>query len=125
MQSNRKQTGIFSEIEIPEQFEIDLELHASASPRFAMAFGRDKLSAASNESLRVETWGDELVVVQDKVFEPVMTIAKDAKGQALDNDRNGRIMANNEGKRSVWYLIHDLLRDTPETYAKEASNASE
>ena len=54
----------------------------------------------------------------------VMTIAKDAKGQALDNDPNGRIMANNEGKRSVWYLIHDLLRDTPETYAKEASDAS-
>ncbi len=77
MQSHRKQAGIFTEIEIPEQFEIDVELYSSASPRFALAFGRDKLSAALNEALRVETWGDELVVVQDKVFEPVMTIPKD------------------------------------------------
>jgi len=51
--------------------------------------------------------------------------AVDEKGQALDNDPNGRIMAKNEGRRSIWLLIQDLLRDTPETYAKEASDETE
>ncbi|MCP4453496.1 MAG: hypothetical protein GY809_18710, partial [Planctomycetes bacterium] len=73
MQSHRKKNGVFTEIEIPEQFEIDLELHASASPRFAMALGMDIPGPESNDSLRVETWEDELVVVQGKAFEPVMT----------------------------------------------------
>jgi len=77
MQSGRKKNGVFTEIEIPEQFEIDLELHASTSPRFALAFGMDALGPESNESLRLETWENELVVIQDKVFEPVMTLPKD------------------------------------------------
>ena len=74
MQSQRKKNGVFTEIDIPEQFEIDLELYASANPRFALALGIDIPGPESNESLRVETWDNELVVVQDKVFEPVMTL---------------------------------------------------
>ena len=77
MQSDRKKNGVFTEIAIPEQFEIDLELAASASPRFALALGMDIPGPESNDSLRVETWDNELVVVQDKVFEPVMTLPKD------------------------------------------------
>jgi len=77
MHCNRKKASLFSPIKIPMQFEIDLELDASASPRFVLALGPDALSAASNESLRLETWDDALVVAQGKVFEPVMTIAQD------------------------------------------------
>jgi hypothetical protein len=76
MHCNRKKASLFSPIKIPMQFEIDLELNTSASPRFVLALGRDALSAASNESLRLETWDDALVVAQGKVFEPVMTIAE-------------------------------------------------
>jgi hypothetical protein len=77
MHCNRKRASLFSPIKIPMQFEIDLELTTSASPRFVLALGPDALSAASNEALRLETWDDALVVAQGKVFEPVMTIAQD------------------------------------------------
>ncbi|MCP4450455.1 MAG: hypothetical protein GY809_03265, partial [Planctomycetes bacterium] len=77
MQSHRKKNGVFTEIEIPEQFEMDLELHASTSPRFALALGMEIPGPESNESLRLETWENDLVVIQDKVFEPVMAIPKD------------------------------------------------
>jgi len=83
MQSNRKKAGIFGEIKLPKQFEIDLELNASTSPRFVLALGRDALSASLDKSLRLETWGEELVVVQDRIFEPVMTIAEDQRDVRL------------------------------------------
>ena len=75
-QTDRKKASIFGEVELPKYFEIDLEIASSTAPQFVLAIGKDRLSAESNQSLRVETWGDELVVVQDKIFEPVMTIAK-------------------------------------------------
>ncbi len=77
MQSDRKKNGVFTKIEIPEPFELELELNASASPRFVLALGMDIPGPESDESLRLETWEDELVVIQDKVFEPVMTLAED------------------------------------------------
>ncbi len=73
-ETRRKQTGIFREIAVPAQFEVELALHSSSSPRFAMAFGESVSSATSDRSLRLETWDDEVVVIQGNVFEPVMTI---------------------------------------------------
>jgi len=75
-QSTRKKGRLFRKIEMPKQFEIDLELASSASPQFVLALGEDKLNKTSDQSLRLETWDNELVVIQDKVFEPVMTIDK-------------------------------------------------
>jgi len=108
-QTDRKKASIFTKIEMPKQFEIDLELVSTVSPRFVLAIGKDKLSAASNQSLRLETWDNELVVVQDKVFEPVMTIEKDQRdvrlrlafdsnsGEMEVLDSNGRSLLNIQG----------------------------
>ena len=78
-QTDLKQASLFCGIELPKHFELDLEIASSDSPRFVLAFGKDTVNAASDEALRLETWGDELVVVQDKRFEPVMTIEKDMR----------------------------------------------
>ncbi len=72
--STRKRAAIFREIELPKQFEMDIELASSGSPRFVVAIGEDESSATSNDSFRLETWDNELVAVQDTVFEPVLTI---------------------------------------------------
>ena len=77
--TNRTKASLFRTVELPDDFEIDLEIASSNAPQFVLAIGRDRQNAESNHSLRVETWGDELVVVQDTVFEPVMTIGKDMR----------------------------------------------
>jgi len=104
-QTDRKKTGIFREIEVPKRFEMDLELASSGSPRFVLALGKDKLSAESMQSLRLETWGDELVVVQDKVFEPVMTIEEDVSEirlrLALDSEAGEVRMFDANGRSLV------------------------
>jgi hypothetical protein len=78
-QSMRKQAVLSQTISMPKQFEIDLELVSSASPQFVVALGQDAWGATSNQLLRLETRADELVVVQDKVLEPVMTLAEDRR----------------------------------------------
>ncbi len=75
-QSRRKKAGLSQKIRLPKQFEIDLELMSSTSPEFVLALGSQAGDIVSNRSLRLETWDDELVVVQDTVFEPVLAIAQ-------------------------------------------------
>ncbi len=73
-QSTPKQGRLFRKIEIPKQGEIDLEFTSSASPRFVLVLGEDRLDTPSDKSLRVETRDNELVVVQGEVFEPITAI---------------------------------------------------
>ena len=77
--TDRKKASIFRRIELPKDFEIDLEVSSSQAPQFVLVAGKDRLGAESNRSIRLETWSDELVVVQDKVFEPVMTLGADLR----------------------------------------------
>lgn len=77
--STPKTGRLFRKIEIPKQGEIDFEFTSSASPRFVLAFGEDTLDTTSGKSLRLETLGNELVVVQDKVFERIATLEPDQR----------------------------------------------
>ncbi len=70
--------SIFRSLELPQRFEIDLELASTESPRFVFALGRDQARA-----LRLETRDDELVAIQDALFEPVSTIDKDQRDVRL------------------------------------------
>jgi len=103
-QSTRKKGSLFRKIEMPKQFEIDLELASSASPQFVLALGKDKLNATSDQSLRLETWDNELVVVQDKVFEPVMTIKEGQRNVHLR-----LTFDSNVGQLQVFASNGDLL----------------
>ena len=107
--TNYRKASIFTEIEMPKQFEIDLEFASSESPRFVLAIGKDELSAASDQSFRLETWDNELVAIQGTVFEPVMTIEEDQRdvrlrlafdsisGELEVLDSNGRLLVNIQG----------------------------
>ena len=111
--TNRAKSSIFRKVTLPTQFDLDVEFTASAAPKFVLAIGRDELSAEANEALRLETWDDELVVVQGKVFEPVMTIGKgqqvvrlrvayDGETNRLRvSDANGRSLVQVEGIRAT------------------------
>ena len=78
-QTNQAKANIFYALDWPKRFEIDLELASAARPpSFVLAFGKNLY-----ETARLETWVNELVVVQGPVFESVLTIQPDRRNFRL------------------------------------------
>ena len=70
-QTERDRAKLARNIELPERVEIDLEFTSSEQPRFVLVLGRQR-----QQAVRLETWQDELVLVQGDLFEPVLTLAE-------------------------------------------------
>jgi len=104
-QSMRNKAVLSQKINIPKQFEIDLQLMSTASPQFVVALGRGAWGATSNQLLRLETRADELVVVQGKVLEPVMALAEGQRRVLLrlvcDGDLGQLQVFDSSGRRLV------------------------
>ena len=88
LRTNKVKAKIFQALDWPQRFEIDLELaSATRPPGFVFALGKNLY-----EALRLETWVNELVVVQGTLFEPVLTIQPDRRNfrlrLAYDGDTN-------------------------------------
>ena len=78
-QTNQAKANIFYALDWPKRFEIDLELASTdRPPSFVFAFGKNLY-----ETVRLETWVNELVVVQGTVFESVLTIQPDRRNFRL------------------------------------------
>ena len=78
-QTKQAKANIFYALEWPKRFEVDLELaSATRPPSFVVAFGKNLY-----ETVRLETWVNELVVVQGTLFEPVLTIQPDRRNFRL------------------------------------------
>ncbi|RKU05803.1 hypothetical protein C6501_19590 [Candidatus Poribacteria bacterium] len=77
--TDQKKANIFHTLEWPKRFEIDLELASTIpNPGFVLALGKNLY-----ETLRVETWIHELVVVQGTLFESIMAIGPDRRSFRL------------------------------------------
>ncbi len=77
--TDKVKAKIFHALAWPQRFEIDLELaSATRPPGFVFALGKNLY-----EALRLETWVNELVVVQGTLFEPVLTIQPDRRNFRL------------------------------------------
>lgn len=77
--TDKVKSKIFHALDWPQRFEIDLELASAVRPPgFVFALGKNLY-----EALRLETWVNELVVVQGTLFEPVMTIQPDRRNFRL------------------------------------------
>ena len=83
--ANTQKTGstLFHKANLPKRFELEVELKASAAPKFVLAIAKDERAAAANQTLRLETWDDQIVLLQDQVFEPIMTLGKDQRDVRL------------------------------------------
>ena len=78
-QTSTAKANIFYALDWPKRFEIDLELASTARPpSFVFALGKNLY-----ETVRLETWVNELVVVQGTLFEPVLTIQPDRRNFRL------------------------------------------
>ena len=77
--TDQAKANIFYALDWPKRFEIDLELASAARPpSFVVAFGKNLY-----ETVRLETWVNELVVVQGTLFESVLTIQPDRRNFRL------------------------------------------
>jgi hypothetical protein len=77
--TDQGKANIYHALEWPQRFEIDIELASTTRPPgFVFALGKNLY-----EALRLETWVNELVVVQGTLFEPIMKIEPDRRNFRL------------------------------------------
>ena len=104
-QTNTGKANIFYALDWPKRFEIDLELASAARPpSFVFAFGKNLY-----ETVRLETWVNELVVVQGTLFEPVLTIQPDRRNFRLRIAYHENTGDENTGVLKVLDLNGNLL----------------
>ncbi len=98
--TDKVKAKIFYPLDWHQRFEIDLELASAARPPgFVFALGKNLY-----EALRLETWVNELVVVQGTLFEPVLTIQPDRRNFRLRLAYDG-----NTGVLEVYDFAGNLL----------------
>lgn len=79
LHTNQKKASIFHALDWPKRLEIDLELASTTSnPNFVFALGKKLF-----QTLRLDTWTNELVVVQGTLFESIMPIESDRRNFRL------------------------------------------
>ena len=100
-QTERDRATLARNIELPERVEIDLEFTSTQQPRFVLILGRKR-----QQAVRLETWQDELVLVQGDLFEPVLTLA--------DNQRDVQLRLSLDSTAGVI----DVIGATGEVLAK-------
>ena len=104
-QTKIAKANIFHAFDWPKRFEIDLELASNARPpSFVFALGKNLY-----ETVRLETWVNELVVVQGTLFEPVLTIQPDRRNFRLRITYHENTDGENTGVLKVLDLNGNVL----------------
>ena len=101
LQTYHAKASIFCAFNLPKRFEIDLEFTSTEPPGFVLAIGE-----SIRKALRLETWADEVVVIQGVRFMRVLTFGRHQRSIRLrlmfdDVDRTlnvfdvtGRLLVN-------------------------------
>jgi thiol-disulfide isomerase/thioredoxin len=63
---------LFRKLKMPDQVEIEIELQSTGRPRFLIGFDDNP-----DESVRLETWDDEIYALAGQELKPVLTIEPD------------------------------------------------
>ena len=109
LQTNHAKASIFCAFDLPKCFEIDLEFTSTDEPPgFVLAIGESIRNA-----LRLETWADEVVVIQDVRFTRVLTFGRhrrsirlrlmfdDVDGTLNVFDATGHLLVNLQGVQPI------------------------
>ena len=106
-----KRTGLFKSVQIPDQFVMELVLASSSQPQFTLGFGNSEFEAESEEALKIETWGSDVVLAQGSKVESLQGIEEgdldvslhllhDAASQTIQVlDMNGTPLRRIEGMK--------------------------
>ena len=112
-QTERDRARLARDIELPVRVEVDLEFTSSEQPRFVLILGRKR-----QQAVRLETWQDELVLVQGDLFEPVLTLAEGQRDVQLRFS-----LDSTAGEINVNDATGDLLAKIEEVQPLEASSS--
>lgn len=97
LETSKQRAELFREFNLPNQVEYEVTLNSVGVPSFLIAFNDQPY-----QSVRVETWGNELVVVSDEDFEPVMTLAQNTRSLSLrlfwNREKRELALFSTEGK---------------------------
>lgn len=106
-----KRTGLFQSVQIPDNFVMELVLASSSQPQFTLGFGNSEFEAESEEALKIETWGSDVVFAQGSKVESLQGIEEgdldvslhllhDAASQTIQVlDMNGTPLRRIEGMK--------------------------
>lgn len=72
-------SALFRDFEMGGRIEMNVELSSSSNPRFVIAFGKDEYHAEEKSALRLESWGNEIAVIQNNIFETVLSPEEDQR----------------------------------------------
>ncbi len=71
-----KRTGLFKSVQLPDNFVMELVLASSSQPQFTLGFGNSEFEAESEEALKIETWGSDVVLAQGSKVESLQGIGE-------------------------------------------------
>lgn len=74
LETKRWRAELFRELELPDRLEMEVLIHSSKQPEFELAFSKERGAA-----LRIETWGDSLVVVQNVEHRELMLLDEESR----------------------------------------------
>ncbi|MBI1309690.1 redoxin domain-containing protein [bacterium] len=101
---------LFRELPIPNQAEIEVTVQSTGKPKFLIAFDN-----RPDDSIRIETWDDELVALAGDDFEPILTINPGQKTVQLRlylNRERGQLSIYSVAGKKLGEISDSKKRDT-------------
>lgn len=92
-ETEENQAELTHRLNLPDQYEILIDLSSKASPRFVLSLGEDNSGIGFRSSWSLETWDNELILLKDEIFQSVLTLENDQKHVQL------RILADKKARR--------------------------
>ncbi len=127
LRTDRYMASIFRGMDLPDSFVMEVELAFEGNPSFVLGLGGDASNLGTGpQPLRVETWENELVILQNNLFETLtvfqegtrevsLWLAYDAeRGRLSVRDGLGRKLADLDGVRSELRRSGLFLRNRSE-----------
>ncbi len=81
--TDENQAELSRSLDLPDQYEILLNLSSSEIPTFVFTVGEQNQGFGFRSTWTLETWGDELIFMKDEIFESILTMDKNQKNLRL------------------------------------------
>lgn len=81
--TDENQAELSRSLDLPDQYEILLNLSSSEIPTFVFTVGEQNQGFGFRSTWTLETWDDELIFMKDEIFESILTMDKNQKNLRL------------------------------------------
>ncbi len=92
-ETEENQAELSHRLNLPDQYEILIDLSSKKEPRFVLTLGEDNTGIGFRSSWSLETWDNELILLKDEIFQSILTLDDDQDRVQL------RILADKKARR--------------------------